>query len=971
VKRLTLSLAAAALFALALAPQASAVELKSFDFAFENEDGSYATQAGSHPYALRVSFAVKTKDDGTGKEVPEALLKDIDVAQIAGFAGDPTAVPPCSALDFLTVNTAIEGGNVPECSDSSAVGVIAPDTRLFKTNKHEFIKTPLYLLRAPRGAAAKLGFLIAGVPVTIAIGVSESPPYRVIARSREISQVLEVFGAELTLWGNPAASVHDEERGACYRGSSSDEVADPKCPAIVAERPFITAPRACTGPLPTNYAIDSWQDPGAYLPNNEADPLDPAWSFGSVLTHDEAANPQGFGGCGKLGFAPSITAQPTTRAASSPTGLDFSLNVNDVGLTSPSGIADSDIEKAVVTLPEGFSANPSLAEGLAVCTEAQLAKETAFSDPGAGCPEAAKIGTVEVETPLLEEKLLKGSLYVAEPYQNPFNSLLALYIVIQSPELGIKIVQPLRVQPDPVTGKLTTVAEEMPQLPFSAFRLHFREGTRSPLASPPACGTYSAKATLYPYSGAAPTTTTSAFQIISGPDEGPCPPGGTPPFHPGLTAGSLNAGAGQFSPFYLDLNRSDTEQEITHFSIKLPPGLAAKLAGIPFCPEAQLAQALGRSGPHGGAEELADPSCPAASEVGRTLAGAGVGPSLAYAPGKIYLAGPYHGAPISFVAITAGVVGPFDIGTVVVRLAIEVNPETGEVFLDSSGSDPIPHIVKGIPLHLRDINAYTDRPSFTFNPTSCAQTSTASTVLGAGLDFASPTDDNPLVLSTPFQAVNCARLPFRPKLSLTLKGQTKRGGNPALHAHLAMAGFGEAGLAYARTALPKTLFLDNAHIRTICTRVQFREGATEGEKCPPGSVIGSAKALTPILSEALEGPIYLRSNPERELPDIAASLQGSEIQIVAVGHTDSAPGGGLRNTFDLIPDAPISSVDINLFGGKRGLIESSRDLCSYRPKATVNFKSHNGKALNSKVALKATGCKKHRKHRAPHRRWLR
>jgi hypothetical protein len=426
-----------------------------------------------------------------------------------------------------------------------------------------------------------------------------------------------------------------------------------------------------------------------------------------------------------------------------------------------------------------------------------------------------------------------------------------------------------------------------------------------------------------------------------------------------------NNAAGTFSPFDVELTRSDAEQEITLFSIKLPPGEAAKLAGVPFCPEAGIAQAQARKGSHGGEEELESPSCPAASQIGTSWAGSGVGDTLVYVPGKIYLAGPYHGAPISIVAITAAKAGPFDLGTVVIREALSVNPETGEVFIDSTGSDPIPHIIQGIPVHLREIRAYVDRPQFSLNPTSCEPTSTSSTVLGSGLDFASAADDNPFVSTSRFQAADCAALPFRPKLKLTLKGSTKRAGNPALRAHLAMKGLGaggtnEAGLAYSQVTLPKSLFLDNAHIGTVCTRVQFREGAHEGEMCPAGSIIGHARAITPILDQPLEGPIYLKSNPERELPDIAAALHGQEISVVAVGHTDSAKGGGLRNTFEVIPDAPISSVDIDLFGGKKGLIESSRNLCSYKPKATVKFRGHNGKSYQPSIPLKATGCKRHK-----------
>jgi hypothetical protein len=809
------------------------------------------------------------------------------------------------------------------------------------------------------------------VPVTVDIGLSPEPPYDLVVHTHNIAQVLEFFGAEVTIWGVPADPRHDEERGVCGSPKGGE---GQSCPTTAAEVPLLVLPRACNGPLTTRWEADSWLSPGSHLANGAPDLSDPSWATGEALTHDDAEppTPQGFIGCGKLPFAPQITAQPTSKAASSPSGLDFSLDVRDEGLTSHNegAKANSDIEKVEVTLPEGMSANPSLAEGLNVCTEAELEAETAFSEPGAGCPNGSKIGTVEVDSPLVDEAI-KGSLYIAKPYENPFNSLLAMYIVIKNANLGIVVKQPLRIEPDPVTGRLTTVAEELPQLPFSHFRLHFREGARSPLTTPQSCGTYNATATLYPWSGGAPVTTTSAFQIISGPDNGPCPTGGLPPFKPGLIAGTINNRAGSFSPFNLRLFRSDSEQEITHFSIKLPPGITGKLAGIPYCSDAAIQAAKERTGPHGGQEELESPSCPKASEIGRTLAGAGVGPSLTYAPGKVYLAGPYHGSNLSMVAITAGKVGPFDIGTVVVREGFKINPETAEVFIDSQGSDPIPHIIRGIPVHLRDIRAYVDKPEFVLNPTDCTQTSTASTVLGSGLDFVSEADDNPITVTSRFQAADCAALPFAPQLSMKLTGGSKRGGFPKFSAHLAMNGIGESGIQSAEVILPKSEFIANAHFNTICTRVQFKEGDGNGSACPAGSIYGHAKATTPILGEPLEGPVFLRSNgSERSLPDLVVALHNSQVNFDLVGFVDSIqrrlPNGEkaslLRNRFEAAPDAPVSSFDIELEGGSKGLFENSVDLCAKKHFATANFSGQNGKAYDTKPVLQVKCPKKHKRH---------
>jgi hypothetical protein len=399
---------------------------------------------------------------------------------------------------------------------------------------------------------------------------------------------------------------------------------------------------------------------------------------------------------------------------------------------------------------------------------------------------------------------------------------------------------------------------------------------------------------------------------------------------------------------------------MTHFSIKLPPGLVGKLAGVPFCPDSAIAQAKARERIGGGKEEQARPSCPAASQIGRTLVGAGVGSVLTYVPGKVYLAGPNHGDPLSIVAITSGVVGPFDIGTVAVREALEINPETAEVFIDSTGSDPIPHIVDGVATHIRDLRTYVDLPQFTLNPTDCDRTSTASTVLGAGLDFVSEVDDNPITVATPFQVADCAALPFGPKLSLKLLGGTTRGSHPAFRARLKMHGIGEAAIERAQVTLPKSEFIENSHFDTICTRVQFNAGEGNGAQCPAGSIYGKAKAITPLLDEALEGPVFLRSS-EHQLPDLVVALSTPDgIAFNLVGRVDSVKGGGIRNTFEAAPDAPVSEFVLTMQGGKKGLFVNSTNVCRGTHRAKLALDAHNGKSLDSRPALKAS-CGKSRK----------
>jgi hypothetical protein len=377
--------------------------------------------------------------------------------------------------------------------------------------------------------------------------------------------------------------------------------------------------------------------------------------------------------------------------------------------------------------------------------------------------------------------------------------------------------------------------------------------------------------------------------------------------------------------------------------------VVGKLAGIPFCSDTAIAGAKARIGAHGGEEELASPSCPAASQIGTTWAGAGVGGALTYVPGNVYLAGPYNGSPLSIVDITSAKAGPFDLGTVVVREALRINPETAEVSVDATGADPIPHIIKGIPVRLRDIRIFVDRSHFVINPTGCKATSTASTVLGSGLDFASEADDNPLTVTNPFQVADCASLGFKPRLSLKLRGDTKRGGNPSLRAVLRPRR-GDSNPARISVALPHSEFLAQGHIRTVCTRVQFKAGAGNGTQCPAGSVYGHARAWTPLFSKPLEGPIFLRSS-EHPLPDLVLAMHGL-VDIDAVGRIDSVKGG-IRNTFDFVPDAPVTKVVVNLQGGKRSLLENSTDICLGRHGATVKMRGHNGAVHNFTAPLKA------------------
>ncbi len=945
MKRLSSVLLTAFLFALLATPAAQAdFGINDFDLTFENEDGSPATQAGSHPFAVNVGFNLKTTIDPKYGEVPDGQLKTLLSKLPPGFTGSPIATPHCATADFLNLGT--DGYN--DCPNSTAVGVtiarvITPDGVLL---------SPVYNLTPPPGVAVKLGFYAYQVPVTVEVRLGQDSPYNIVGGLINISQAVEVYGGTMQLWGVPADHAHDPFRGRCLDILSSDQSSQFKskgiCPTNAPEAPFLTLPRACEGPLPVGYEAVSWQNP-------TGQPFK-----GSILTHDDAEppNPQGMTGCSKLGFSPAIESKATTSQGETGTGLDFTVDVHDEGLTNPTGLAQSDIKDARITLPQGMTINPSVGEGLDVCTPADLKRETLNSAPGEGCPNASKLGTLHAETPLVEESI-DGSVFLAQQddpattgpgAENPFDSLIALYMVVKNPTLGVLVKEPLKIEPDPKTGQLVTTLEDNAQIPIGHFVFHFKEGARAPLVTPAACGTYETKAEFTPWANPDQVlTTTSSFEVTSGVGGGPCPPGGVPPFHPHFEAGAMNNDAGAFSPFNMRLIRQDGEQDVTKFSSILPPGELGSLQGVGKCPDSAIAVARSKTG----RQEKASPSCPANSLIGHTLAGAGVGGALTYVGGQIYLGGPYRGDPLSVISITPAIAGPFDAGTVVVQLALTLNPRTAEVEVDGANSDPIPHILKGIVLKLRDLRVYVDRPNFTLNPTSCDESSAKATLFGSNVDVFSPADDVPAALASRYQAANCLNLGFEPSLSLNLKGGTKRGGHPGLIANYKPRAK-DANVKGLVVRLPRSAFLDQAHIRTICTRVQFAAKA-----CPAAAQYGSIKAWTPLLDDPLEGPVWLRSSSHK-LPDLVFDLHGL-VDIEVATRIDSAKGG-IRASLEDLPDAPLSKVVLRMQGGKKGLIVNSRNLCGAASKANVDYTGQNGKESKANPVMKPD-CGGKRKHK--------
>jgi uncharacterized repeat protein (TIGR01451 family) len=903
--------------------------LSEFRSELTDVDGSLVTQAASHPYQYTTSFAVNTKPGAAGGSSPFVPaggdVKEIHVTLPPGFVGNPMASALCTPEQFHSFRfIVLPGGNgvqQNECPDGSAVGFVVI-SQLEGVSQN--VPVPLYSLVPPRGMPAQFGFEALGAPFLIDTRVRTGGDYGITAFLPNTSEVKRITAASVTLWGVSAATPsHDSLRGRCVSTLESLPFSLGSCPPGVTPKPFFRLPTSCASPLTTTMEFNSWPNPDVFAGRSAISPAPTA--------------------CEPLVFTPTISSQPTTKVSDSPSGLSFNLHVPQN--ESPTGLSTPDLRDTVVALPKGVTVNPSSANGLQGCSPAQI--ELDGPEP-ASCPDASKVGTVEVETPLLDHPV-KGAVYVATQGDNPFKSLIAIYIAVYDPETGVVIKLAGRVEPDPATGQLTTRFTDNPQLPFEDLNVSFFEGPRAPLRTPPNCGTYTTTTDMRPWSApqsGADATPSDSFDVSGAPGGGTCAKTETQqPNGPAFQAGTLAPLAGTYSPFVLNLRREDGSQIWRGLNVALPEGLTGKLAGIPYCLAPAIAQAESRGKPGEGALERSHPSCPASSQVGTVTVAAGAGSSPIHVQGKAYLAGPYKGGPLSLVVITPAIAGPFDLGAVVVRASIRVNPDTAQV---SAVSDPLPTILQGIPLDVRGISIDLDKPSFTLNPTSCEPMS----VRGEEISLASQVAP----LSNRFQVGGCGDLGFRPKLSLRLKGGTRRSDHPALTATVTYPKGAYANIAKAAVALPHSEFLDQAHIGTTCTRVQFA-----ASQCPAASVYGHARAMTPLLDQPLEGPVYLRSS-DNPLPDLVADLNG-QIHIVLDGRIDSVHGG-IRTTFEAVPDAPVSKFVLTMRGGKKGLLVNSRDICASTNRATTKFDAHNGRVADFKTVLKNSKCAKKSKHKS-------
>src|SRR5215203_774661 len=853
------------------ASTARAANIEDFGIAAVSTSRS-TSEAGRHP-DLQLDLELNSEGGNVAGET-EGVVNELP----PGLIGNPNNVTDCSYAQFVTVFT--------NCPVDSQIGIVG--IKLSGAANEEL--RPVYNVRSSNDeAVASIGFLALFYPTVVKIKVRTAGDYGLTATIGHSSGLAPLLAAKMTIWGNPADPIHDELRMTSLEGFALCKTAcfapEGKRPSGLTPLPFLSNPTACGEDQRVGFTVSSYQLPSQiFSAETELPPVTD---------------------CESVPFEPNFRFEPSSEEAGAPTGLRTVLHIpqtDAVNLPATSAMRD-----ARVTLPEGMTINSAAAEGLEACSDSQVRfKQEVASD----CPEGSKLGTAKFVSPALPEAI-DGTIYQRTP--EPGN-LFRIWLVTD--KLGLHLKLPGEISLDKQTGRLTTVFHETPQLPVEDIELNFKGGPQAPLKNPDTCGTYAAKYRLAPWSGNPPAIGKSEFTIDEGCD--------TSGFKPNLEAGVKDPVAGAFSPLIINLTRPDGDQNLGSFDITLPPGLLAKLKGVPLCSDGAAAAA----------------SCPADSQIGSVAVASGVGPEPLWIPqpGKaataIYLAGPYKAAPNSVVTKVPAQAGPFDLGTVAVRAALDVDPDTARATVRT---DSLPQILEGVPILYRTVHAEVTRDKFTIAPTNCRVMQVDSTITSIGGATASPTDR--------FQVGECAALRFGPKLRLRLQGGTARGAYPALTATL-KTGKNEANIRRASVALPHSEFLAQEHINTVCTRVQFAAG-----NCPQGSIYGYAQATTPLLARPLKGPVYLRSS-SNPLPDLVAALRG-QFDINLVGRIDSK-NGGIRTTFDSVPDAPVTKFVLRMKGGAKSLLVNSTDICVGQHRATAKMNGQNGKVHNFRPALRAS-----------------
>ncbi|HEY5045043.1 MAG TPA: hypothetical protein VII53_04230 [Solirubrobacteraceae bacterium] len=914
--------------------------VENYEITPEEEGGGLDTQAGSHPFQLTTTLglnantvlALNNVSGEIGLEVQPLgpFTKDLRFNLPPGLVGNPTPLPQCPMKVFVNSKKP----EAPKCPDDTVVGVatpIAAGNNLLSNQGEVVLTEPLFNLEPALGEPARFGFQTVAGPVILDISVRTGGDYGVVVSVSDIPNLVEFIGNQVTFWGVPADPRHDNARGSkcldhvAIVGFSSVE---PSCP-VKAGQPFLVMPTSCTGPLRTSMEADLWSQPGQFTAPKE------------YVFQNSEGEPLAQNGCNRLNFEPSISVSPDGTQGSSPTGLSVGVHVPQDASLNPVGLAESAVKEVTVALPAGIAVNPAAGDGLLACGLGEIALESAAEQT---CPEASKIATVEIRTPLLPNPLV-GALYLAAQDANPFGSLIAVYIVARDPVSGVLLKLAGEVKPDAVTGQLVATFK-VPPVPFEDGVFHFFGGSRAPLGTPALCGSYTTTASISPWSGNAPVDSSSEFLITSGPNHSPC--SNPLPFSPSLTTGSLNLQAGAFTPFTTTMSRADGQQNLQGIQLHMPPGLSGLLTGVKLCGEAEAN--AGTCGPE--------------SLIGETTVSVGLGGNpFSVKGGRVYITGPHDGAPFGLSIVNPAKAGPYDLekntlcDCVVVRAKIEVDPHTAALTIttDNTGPYKIPTILQGIPLEIQHVNVIISREHFTFNPTNCNKMAITGSLQS--------TEGASSALSVPFQVTNCATLKFAPKFAVSTAGKTSRAKGASLSVKLTypQAPFGsQANISRVKVDLPKQLPSRLTTLQKACTAAQFDANPAG---CPPASFIGHARAVTPLIPVPLEGPAIFVSHGGEAFPSLIIVLQGYGVTLDLVGSTFISHAGITSSTFKTVPDAPVGSFELNLPEGKFSALAANGNLCksSSKLKMPTEFVAQNGAKINESTKIAVTGCPKHKK----------
>jgi hypothetical protein len=897
-----------------------------------NTEGAPAIQAGSHPYALTTAIVFNHVVTAIQAGQPPRVRtygdpKDIEVNLPAGVIVDPRAT------EVRCTEAELEGeGGVTDCPNAAAVGVFS-----IYLDGSEFIDEPVYDMSTAAGVPAELGFDAAGIGLIVHVGgrVRTGADPGMSADFSEIPDEHPLYGLELTLWGDPSAASHDEERGACA-GAEAKQIfketgIHESCPVERTATPLLTMPGSCTGePLTSTMSVDSWQEPGSLNQDGTPDLDDPRWQTATASSPPVT-------GCDELDFSPKLEVKttPESPGAESPAGLEIDLETPHE--ESEEGLAGADLKQLTVALPPGMAISPSVASGLGACTPSEIALH---SEAPPSCPKTSILGGVEITTPLLEGPL-KGAVYLAQP-ETFEDSLIGLYVVAEGHGVLIKLGATAAL--DPSTGQVTLTLENSPQLPIEKVELNLFGGSRAPLQTPPGCGRYIGGSDLVPWNGTPAVAQSSTLEIDSGPNGGACPNG---QFSPSFIAGTTNSQAGAFSPLSITITRRDGEQRLRSLRVTAPPGLLGALGSVTPCSEPQASTG----------------SCPPASEIGEATLAAGPGPDPYWLRGgHLYLTGSYAGAPFGLAIVTPALAGPFDLGDagggIVTRARVEVDSHTAQITIESNpGVGGIPVIEEGIPLDIRAINLTIGRPGFIFNPTSCAPLSVTGSLESTG-------GANVGVVS-PFEAAGCASLSFKPKFTASAQARTSRLRGASLSVQIT-SGPGQANVGKVRVILPKQLPARLTTLQKACPDTTFNANPAS---CPAASAVGMATAVTRLLAHPLTGPAYLVAHGGIAFPDLVFVLQGEGVVMYLDGNVDIKKSF-TSSTFNSIPDVPIATFTSTFPEGPHSILASDLptrakgSMCGQRLTMPTAITGQNGALQTQSTKIAVSGCPKRPRGRA-------